>query len=88
MVFYVEGEGLYTYMYCKHCPKFDSKNRQKQFKFWNKEACTTIRKEKLNTRHLFITHREALEHEHACHVVKVQGGNARAGGTLYLREMP
>ena len=29
---------------------------------------------------------EALEHEHACYVVKVQGSNAGAGGTLYLNE--
>ena len=40
-VFYVEGEG----MYCKLCRKFDTKNRQNQSKVWNKEACTTIRKD-------------------------------------------
>ena len=70
--FCVEGVGLY--MHCNLCHKYDTKNRQKQSRVWNKEACTTIRKEKLNMRHPL--HREALEHEHACYVVKVQGGNA------------
>ena len=36
---------------CKLCHKYDTKNRQNQSKVWNKEACTTIRKEKLNMRH-------------------------------------
>ena len=62
---------------CKLCHKQDTKSRQKVSKAWNKEACTTMRKEKLNMRHAPMTHREALEHEHACCVVKVQGGNAR-----------
>ena len=34
-----------------------------------------------------IIHREALQHEHASHVVKVQGGNAGAGGALYFKKM-
>ena len=82
---YVEGEGLY--MYCKLCCKLDTKNRQKQSKGWNKEACTTIRKNVLAEDEASIIHREALKYEHACHVVKVQGDNAWAGGTLYLRQM-
>ena len=37
---------------CKLChDKYDTKNCQKQAKVWNKEACTTIRKQKLNMRH-------------------------------------
>ena len=44
--FYFEGEELYIL-----CRKFDTKKCQKQSKFWNQEACTTIRKEKLNVRH-------------------------------------
>ena len=47
--FYFEGEG--RYMYCKLCREFDTKNCQKQSKVRNKEACTTVRKEKLNMRH-------------------------------------
>ena len=37
---YFYGEGLY--MYSKLCHKFDVKNRQKQSKVWNNEACTTV----------------------------------------------
>ena len=69
-VFYVEGEG----MYCKLCRKFDTKNRQNQSKVWNKEACTTIRKDVLTKHEASIMHREALEQERACQVVKVRGG--------------
>ena len=47
--FYFEGGRLY--MHCKLCHKFDTKNCQKQSKFENKEASTTIRMEKLNIRH-------------------------------------
>ena len=67
------------YMYCKFCHKFDTKNRRKQSKVWKKEACTAIRKDVLHE--ASVIHREALQHERACHVAKVQGGNAGAGGT-------
>ena len=87
MGFYVEGEGLYMYMYCKLCRKFDTKNSQKQSKVWKIEACTTIHKDVLAKHDISIIHREALEDKHACYVVKVQGGNAGAGGTLYFREI-
>ena len=70
--FYVEGEGMY--MYCKFCCNFKTKNHQNQSKVWNKEACTTICKDVPAKHEGSIMHREALEHEHACHVVKVQGG--------------
>ena len=60
---------------------------KKLSKVWNKEACTTICKDVRAKHEASIVHREALEHEHACHVVKVQGGNAGADGTLYFREM-
>ena len=63
----------YTYMYCKLCRTFDTKNCQKQSKIWNKKACTTIHKDVLAKHEASIIHKEALEHEHACHVVKVPG---------------
>ena len=56
--FYAEGEGLD--MYRKPCGKFDTKNRHKQFKVWNKEDCTTICKDVLAKHEAPIIHREAL----------------------------
>ena len=73
--FYIKGETLY--MHHRLCHKYNNKNCQKQSKVWNKEACITIRNEKLNMRHP-LHNREVLEHEHACYIVKVQGGNAGA----------
>ena len=82
---YVKGEGLY--MYCKLCCKFYIKNHQKQSKVCNREACTAIPKYVLGKHEASVLCREALQPKHACHVVKVQGGIALAGGTLYLRKM-
>ena len=83
--FYFEEEGLCVYS--KLCHRFDTKNRQKQTKVWNKEACIIYHTQGKAKHEASVTHREALENEHACHVVKVQGGNAGAGGTLYFIEI-
>ena len=56
--FYVEGEGMYMYVYCKLCSRFDTKNRQKQSKVWSKEACTTIPKDVLVKHEVSIIHKE------------------------------
>ena len=63
-----------SYMYCRICCKSDTKNCQKQSKVWNKGACTTICKDILAKHQPSSIHREALEHKHACHVVKTLGG--------------
>ena len=77
-VFYVEGEG----MYCKYCRKFDTRNRQNQSKVWNLEACTTLRRDVLARHEASTMHKEAIEQERACQIVKARGGhqgsNARA----------
>ena len=57
----------------KICHKFDTKNHLFQYN-WNKEACTTIRKDMLAKYEASIMYGEALVHEHACHVVKAWGG--------------
>ena len=69
-IFYVEGEG----MYCKLCRKFDTKNRQNQSKVWNREPCKTIRKDALARHEASTMHREAVEQERACQIVKCRGG--------------
>ena len=69
-VFYVEGEGTY----CKLCRKFDTKNRQNQSKVWNMEPCTTHRKDVLARHEASSMHKEAVEQERACQVVKARGG--------------
>ena len=56
-VFYIDGKG----MYCKLCRKFDTKNRQNQAKIWNKEPCTTIRKDVLARHEASAMHKEAVE---------------------------
>lgn len=69
-VFYVVGEG----MYCTLCYKFNTRNHQNQSKVWNAEACTTLRKDVLASHKASNRHKEAVEPEHACQVVKAQGG--------------
>ena len=61
-VFNIEGHG----MYCKLCQKFDTKNRPNQSRVWNKEPCTTIRKDVLMRHEASMMHKEALEQECAC----------------------
>ena len=73
-IFYVEGEG----MYCKLCRKFDTKNRQNQSKVWNQEPCKTIRKDALAQHEASTMHREAVEQERACQIVKCRGGIRKA----------
>ena len=71
-----------------NCAENDSKNRQNQSKIWNKEACTTLRKDALAKHKASIKHREALEQECACQVVKVRGGIKEAmQGRWHFREM-
>ena len=53
-------------MYCKLCQKFDCRNRQNQSKVWNKEACTTIRKDVMTRHEASVMHKEALEQEREC----------------------
>ena len=69
-VFNIEGHG----MYCKLCQKFDTRNRQNQSRVWNKELCTTIRKDVLMRHEASMMHKEALEQERACQLVKARGG--------------
>ena len=69
-VFYVDGEG----MYCKLCRKFDTKNRQNQAKVWNTEPCTTVRKEVIARHEASAMHKEALEQERTCQILKARGG--------------
>ena len=69
-VFYIDGEG----MYCKLCRKFDTKNRQNQAKVWNTEPCTTLRKDVLARHEASAMHKEAVEQERACQIVKARGG--------------
>ena len=70
LLFCVDGEG----MYCKLCQKFDVKNRQNQSKIWNTEPCTTLRKDMLARHEASAMHKEAVEQERACQIVKAQGG--------------
>ena len=65
-VFYVQGEGIYC--------KFDAKNRQNQSEVWNLEACTTLRRDVLARHEASTMHKEALEQERACQIVKARGG--------------
>ena len=69
-LFNVDGEKTY----CKLCCQFDTKNHQNQSKVWNIEACTTIRKDVLARHETSMMHREALEQERVCQVVKARGG--------------
>ena len=69
-VYYCEGEG----MYCKLCHKFNTRNRQNQSVVWNKEPCVTIRKDMLSRHERSVMHREALEQERACKMVRARGG--------------
>ena len=64
-------------MYCKLCRKFDTKNRQNQSKVWNKEACTTIRKNVLARHEASNMNREALEQECACQLLKLGEASGR-----------
>ena len=69
-VYYCEGEG----MYCKLCHNFSTRNRQNQSVVWNKEPCVTIRKDMLSRHEGSVMHREALEQERACKMVRARGG--------------
>lgn len=69
-MYFVQGEGLY----CKLCKKFDTRNRRNQSRVWNAEPCTTIRKDMLGRHESSAMHREALEQERACRMVKARGG--------------
>ena len=82
-IFYVEGEG----MYCNLCHKFDTKNRQNQSKVWNQEPCKSIRKDALARHEASTMHREAVEQERACQIVKCRGGirEATEGQVVLLR---
>ena len=55
-------------------PKFDTKNRQNQAKIWNTEPCTTLRKDVLARHEASAMHKEAVEQECACQIVKARGG--------------
>ena len=59
---------------CKLCQKFNCRNRQNQSKVWNKETCTTIRKDVLTRHEASSMHKEALEQERTCQLVKARGG--------------
>ena len=61
-------------MYCKLCHKFNTRNRQNQSVVWNKEPCVTIRKDMLSRHEGSVMHREALEQERACKMVRARGG--------------
>ena len=61
-------------MYCKLCHKFNTRNRQNQSVVWNKEPCVTIHKDMLSRYEGSVMHREALEQEHACKMVRARGG--------------
>ena len=78
-VFNIEGHG----MYCKLCQKFDTRNRQNQSRVWNTEPCTTIRKDVLMRHEASMMHKEALEQERACQLVKARRyqGVGRPSGT-------
>ena len=65
-VYCVEGER----MYCKLCQKFDARNRQNHTAVWNREACTTLRKDVLARHEASAMHKEALEQERDCKIVQ------------------
>ena len=71
---YVQGEG----MYCMLCRKFDTRNRQNQLKVWNAEPCKILCKDVLTRHEASAIHKEALEQEHVCQLVKVCGGITEA----------
>ena len=61
-------------MYCKYCRKLDTRNRQNQSKVCNLEACTTLCGDVLARHEASTMHKEALEQERACQIVKARGG--------------
>ena len=61
-------------MYCILHRKFNTKNRQHQSKIWNTEPCTTYRQDVLARHEGSAMHKEAVEQECACQVVKAHGG--------------
>ena len=72
-VFNVKGEG----MYCKLCRKFGTKNWQNQWRICRREACTTLRKDILAKHEASMMHKEALEQEHACQLIKLREASRR-----------